>query len=157
MRKLENRRIPNGTYGGVRGRRATARLLLDCADTCCVISAGMAGRNKQSWLRKKDVNHCDWRSFILLEYLLPHLGWNGEQQVSLINRKNVNRFDWRFYFIYTIMFRYISADTVNNGPRWSKETIQQLWQNKLLLYSKHNKMSLNDCRVCQESCVTSNL
>ena len=31
--------------------------------------------------------------------------------------KNVNRFDWRFYFIYTIMFRYISADTVNNGPR----------------------------------------
>ena len=29
MRKLENRRIPNGTYGGVRGRRATARLLLD--------------------------------------------------------------------------------------------------------------------------------
>lgn len=38
-------------------------------------------------------------------------------KVSLINRKNVNRFDWRFYFIYTIMFRYISADTVNNGPR----------------------------------------
>ena len=29
MRKLKNRRIPNGTYGGVRGRRAEARLLLD--------------------------------------------------------------------------------------------------------------------------------
>ena len=34
MRKLENRRIPNGTYGGVRGRRATARLLLDGLCMC---------------------------------------------------------------------------------------------------------------------------
>ncbi|XOQ32015.1 MAG: hypothetical protein ACFWUL_05625 [Dialister sp.] len=32
MRKLKNRRIPNGTYGGVRGRRAEARLLLDVSD-----------------------------------------------------------------------------------------------------------------------------
>ena len=38
MRKLRNRRIPNGTYGGVRGRRADARLLLDveCTETASI-------------------------------------------------------------------------------------------------------------------------
>ena len=44
MRKLKNRRIPNGTYGGVRGRRAEARLLLD----------GIMGKNQHCYSVLKD-------------------------------------------------------------------------------------------------------
>ena len=78
MRKLENRRIPNGTYGGVRGRRVSARLLLDslfCPHDSkgppLVISSGAACRYGADGKRSHDT--------LSREISLLHASWTIEE------------------------------------------------------------------------------